>query len=94
MDRDGTDQEIHPGWRSRGSDTYSSVALSPDGAQLAISSETPEGSNDVYVKRLDDGPLRRLTFGGNNFRVGWSRDGQSVTYISESDGDNALWSRR
>ena len=73
VERDGTVREIDLGWRTQGNDTWSSLALSPDGTRLAVSILDSEGTFDLWVKQLDAGPLSRLTFEGTqNFRATWS----------------------
>jgi serine/threonine-protein kinase len=62
---------------------FTSLALSPDGRQLAAS--TLDGSNNVlWVKQLDAGPLTRLSFEGTlNYRPAWQPDGRALTYTSD-----------
>jgi hypothetical protein len=64
------------------------IALSPDGTRLAIALRNA-GTDDVWVKQLDRGPLTRLTFAGNNARPVWSADGRALYYISSVEGRNA-----
>ena len=94
VNRNGRAQEIDPEWRVMGDATYSSLALSPDGARLALSILDSEGRWDLWVKRLDTGPLSRLTFEGTeNLRAAWS-DAQSLTFVSNREGDYRLWTKR
>jgi len=91
--RDGTTEEIDPGWRTTG--LVSGVALSPTGDRLAISTQDPTGTYDLWVKQLDKGPLSRLTFeGGVNRWASWGPDGQSLTFISDRAGQYDLWTKR
>ena len=97
VDRDGTARLIAPDWQVRGEPTWSSLALSPDGTQLALSFLGSEGSYDLWVKQLDTepGPLSRLTFeGALNRRATWSPDGRSLTFISDRAGSQAVWRMR
>lgn len=96
VERDGTARELDPGWSHRGHPTYSSLALSPNGDRLAISIPHSGGTWDLWVKPLglDAGPLSRLTFEGPfNYRPTWSRDGRSLTFISDRDGQADLWTK-
>ena len=91
--RDGTAVEIDPDWRTTG--LVSSVALSPDGDRLAVSIQDPAATYDLWVKRLDEGPLSRLTFEGSvNRRAAWSPDGQWLTFLSNRAGQGDLWTQR
>ena len=58
--------------------------FSPDGTKLAyISSKT--GSGDIYVLRLSDGTVSRLTYDdGYDELDGWSRDGKSLYFANSS----------
>ena len=95
VERDGLAREIHSRWRVQGDVTFSSLALSPDGTRLAISIPDPEGAIDLWVKQLDTGPMPRLTFEGTqNIRATWSPDGQSLTFVSNREGDYRLWTKR
>jgi len=70
------------------------LALSPDGRQLALSIF---GGTDeqVWVKQLPNGPLTKLTFqGGQSFRPVWSPDGRSVGFISNAAGTIAMYRKR
>ncbi|HET9293585.1 MAG TPA: LpqB family beta-propeller domain-containing protein [Gemmatimonadales bacterium] len=77
--RDGVARPVDPGWNATG--VLASLALSPDGRQLAIGVIGGVGGEDLWVKQLDAGPLSRLTFdGGTNLRPSWSPDGRFVLY--------------
>jgi len=64
----------------------SSLALSPDGSELAVAVHeggTTEVATDVWIKRLNRGPARKLTFEGDvNERPAWTPDGRAVTFVS------------
>ena len=91
VERDGTAREIQPGWRTQGDFPSSSLSLSPNGDRLAISIAGSELTTDLWVKQLDTGPLSRLTFKGTrNLRPTWSRDGGSLTFVSNRAGQNDL----
>ena len=90
VDRDGTAEEIDPGWTG----DFTTLALSPDGTRLAVSIGGSSGL-DLWIKRLDEGPLSRLTFpDGADLRPAWTPDGQSVTFISERGDDRDLYVKR
>ncbi|MBI3982502.1 MAG: protein kinase, partial [Gemmatimonadetes bacterium] len=78
--RDGKVTPIDPGWPG----VFSSVALSPDGTQLAIG-VVRDNETHVWIKQLDRGPASKLTFGGSyNDRPAWTSDGRAVAFISDS----------
>jgi serine/threonine-protein kinase len=90
--RDGRVTPVDSGWgyvpASNGG-----LDLSPDGERLAIAVRA-SGSDDIWVKELDRGPMTRLTFEGSNVRPTWSRDGRSVMYISGVGGGSPELLRR
>ena len=75
-----------------------SVALSPDGSQVAvefINGKSNTSVPDIWIKRLNGGPLSRLTSEGtNNLRPSWSRDGREVFFISNRSRSLALYRQR
>jgi serine/threonine-protein kinase len=75
-----------------------SVALSPDGSQVAVEFINVKSNTsvpDIWIKRLNGGPLSRLTYEGtNNLRPSWSRDGRDVLFISNRSGSLALYRQR
>ena len=75
-----------------------SVALSPDGSQVAvefINGKSNTSVPDIWIKRLNGGPLSRLTSEGtNNQRPSWSHDGRDVFFISNRGGSLALYRQR
>jgi tricorn protease len=61
--------------------------FSPDGRQLAFSSNR-HGSYDVFVVPLQGGRPRRLTFdSANDYVCGWSPDGKNVLFTSTRSTD-------
>ena len=95
VERDGTAREIHPGWSTPGNLNSSSLTLSPNGDRLAISIPDSGGRTDLWVKQLDQGPLSRITNDGTrNRRPVWSPDGRSLTFLSNREGQEAVWTRR
>jgi len=68
------------------------LSLSPDGTQVALGINVTGGENQTWVKRLPDGPLRKVTFDGRlNGRPGWSHDGRTIGFISNRRGSRELW---
>jgi serine/threonine-protein kinase len=74
------------------------VALSPDGSRVAvefINGKSNTNVPDIWIKRLDGGPLSRLTSEGtNNLRPSWSRDGRDVLFVSNRRGSLVLYRQR
>jgi serine/threonine-protein kinase len=87
--RDGTAEEIAPEWTGN----FSHPVLSPDGTQLAVSIRMNEGP-DIWIKELDRGPERKLTFDETAFSPAWTPDGQAVAYVSGSEQGLDLYLRR
>ena len=88
--RDGTAEEIHPGW----TENFNSVNLSPDGTQLAVGISA-NNEQQIGIKQLDRGPLPKLTFTGRqNTRPAWMPDGRSVAFVSNRGDNSDLYVRR
>lgn len=68
--------------------------LSPDGGSIAFQ-HVGHDSEEIWTKRLPDGPAQRLTFGDAREEApAWSPDGRLVTYRSRAAGrDSQLWSK-
>jgi tricorn protease len=57
--------------------------FSPDGSQIAFTSEE-DGNYDVYVLPATGGVPRRLTYHpGPDFAVGWTPDGKNILFASQ-----------
>ncbi len=81
VDLAGRARVVDPSWRAR----FTSLALSPDGRRLVVSTAEPTG-NILWVKQLDQGPLTRLSFDGSiNYRPAWLPDGRSISFSSDRD---------
>jgi len=90
--RDGTETLVDPEWSA----PFYSLALSPDGTQIAATLDG-ERRQDVWVRQLATGSLRRLTLDGDgsvNYRPRWTPDGRSITYLSDRSGTTELWVQR
>jgi len=82
VDRTGKPRVLDPDWTAR----VSSLALSPDGRRLGISTLEQAG-NVLWMKELDAGPLTQLSFDGTiNYRPSWRPDGRSVSFTSDFKG--------
>jgi serine/threonine-protein kinase len=89
--RDGRAEAVAPDWTR----TASTVALSPDGTQLATS--LADGSEThLWVRGMGrGGTASKLTFaGGTNFRPAWTPGGQAVLFTSDLKGDRDILSQR
>ena len=62
---------------------------SPDGSRPRIAFHSfRDGDREIYVADLESGFLTRLTHDpGSDVLNGWSPDGQTVSYASDSDGN-------
>ncbi|MEE8362405.1 MAG: protein kinase, partial [Gemmatimonadales bacterium] len=71
----------------------SGPSLSPDGTRLVVGLiEEGTGASHLYIKRLPDGPLSRLTFDeSQHIRQSWSPDGRDILYVSDVSGKMELW---
>ena len=72
---------------------YVHPRLSPDGRQLVVGTDDGRDAN-VWVYDLKPGSSpRRLTFGGRNQYPIWTRDGRFITFQSNRDGDDAIFTQ-
>ena len=89
VSRNGTEFPVDSSWTGQ----FRDVALSPDGSRLAISIVGNDGSA-VWVKKLPNGSLTRLTLTGASDRPTWRPDGQAVAYLGTRANKRTAWWRR
>lgn len=75
------------GWRDADKN-ISSADVSPDGKRIVFGAR-----GDVFTVPAKSGITRNLTTscGANDRNVAWSPDGKSIAFISDKDGNNALY---
>ena len=89
VSRDGGVAPYDSSWYGR----FNSLALSPDGRQLAVGSGSSTGGLNIWIKRLDRGPFTRLTFSGQDRRPVWSPDGRLVAFVRDTGGTSIVVAR-
>ena len=88
--RDGQVQSVDSTWQG----LFWNPVLSPDGTLVATEAVATDSIN-IWIKRLDDGPLLRLTFeGSQNVAPAWTPDSRSITYTSNAGGTRNIWTKR
>ena len=87
--REGVATAVDSSW----SGAFNSMALSPDGARLAVGDGRGAGTLNVWIKQLDRGPFSRLSFGGQDRRPAWSADGKMVAFIRDSSNGGNIYGR-
>jgi len=81
--RAGEATPVEEGWRFDRGAGNAGWSLSPDGTNIAVRHRSQDGNNDIWIKELEGGPFRRLTFDQEEQRVPfWAPDGTRVTYFS------------
>ncbi len=89
VSRAGTETFIDSTWVAG----FTYAVLSPDGAHLALAISGTDG-DAIWVKRLPNGSLTRLTLSGSSDRPVWTPDGFSVAYLGTREGKRSAWMRR
>ena len=86
VDRQGREEAIPAPPRA-----YTYARVSPDRTKLAL--DIRDQDNDIWIWRLGQGPLTRLTFDpGLNRGAVWSPDSKRVAFSVEKDGpENVYW---
>jgi len=92
--RTGQATPVDAAWTfSRGTDPNLRWDLSPDGTMAALRIFGSEGY-DIWVKRLDAGPLSRLTFAeGMDKMPTWAPGTRDVVFLSDRNGNHDVWRR-
>ena len=83
IDRNGKVSPVDSSWR----DVFTSVALSPDGNEIAVGVQDA-GNSQIWVRRPNRAPAKLTVSGDFNDRPTWAADGQSVLFVS---GDGLKW---
>jgi eukaryotic-like serine/threonine-protein kinase len=86
---DGRAEPFDPDWYG----AINSFALSPDGRHLSVGTGAADGDLNVWIKRLDRGPVTRLSFGGRDRRPAWSPDGKTVAFIRDTGATSMVMAR-
>ncbi len=81
VDRRGNEQPLGKEQRN-----FRSPRFSPDGKRLAF--DILEGSSrDIWIYKLEKGPLTRLTFGKYDLYPTWTPDGERIVFSSNRTGE-------
>jgi serine/threonine-protein kinase len=93
--RAGAATAVDSGWAFDPGGGNFGWTVSPDASRIALRTRGEDGNQDIWIKELPAGPLRRLTFDANEQRVPfWSPDGERVTYFTTPEagsGAGDLW---
>jgi eukaryotic-like serine/threonine-protein kinase len=82
---------VDPDWQGY----FWNPSLSPDGTQLAVARPNCCGGSDIWVKRLDRGPIVRISLDrATGMYPTWASDGRSVTFSDSVAGALNLWNKR
>ena len=72
--------------------TYGDMRVSPDGTRIAAAVRGADGNIDLWIWRLDEGPLTRLTFDeAADASSLWTPDSARVVFYSSRDGGGLFW---
>lgn len=76
---DSKETEQHPAW-------------SPDGAKILFTRGEAMSNIDIYVMKEDGSDVIRLTeHDQRDQRACWSPDGKQIAFVSQRDGEKAVW---
>jgi serine/threonine-protein kinase len=71
---------------------YLSPRMSPDGDRLAVQTDEPDGTSQIWTYALSgETAMAQLTLEGNNFRPTWTRDGERIAFASDRDGTTSIY---
>jgi len=70
---------------------YVHPRVSPDGSQVVVMTDDGKEAAIWVHDMKGDRAARRLTFGGRNMYPIWNRDGRYVTFMSDREGDFAMF---
>ena len=73
--------------------TLDGPVFSPDGKRIAFSNAASNGDQEIFVKSLVDGSVKRLTYAtGADLWPNWSPDGSKIVFGSNRNGHLQIWS--
>lgn len=79
------------GWAA--GSTIDGPVFSPDGKRIAFSNAASNGDEEIFVKSLVDGTVKRLTYStGTDRWPSWSPDGTKIAFTSYRSGRMQIWS--
>ncbi len=80
----GEPQEVNTGSAVKCNNDH---GISPNGAQLAISDQSENGSSIIYTLPIDGGTPKRITQNSPSYWHGWSPDGKTLAFCGERNGE-------
>jgi len=91
VSRTGEVEPVEAGWAFDRGQANAGWSLSPDGAHIALRQQV-DGNDDIWVKDLPDGPLRRITVDERADWVPmWAGGNERLVYLSGVPGDLNVW---
>jgi Tol biopolymer transport system component len=73
--------------------TIDGPAFSRDGKRIAFSNVAGNGDQEIFIKSLVDGSVKRLTYTtGTDLWPSWSPDGSKIVFGSSRNGQLQIWS--
>ncbi len=69
----------------------SGYALSPDGSTLAYVRDAPDGTEQIFIARIDGTGARQVTRANRPGEATWSPDGTKIAYPDETGDSNDLY---